>query len=195
MSTIVVAVVAGRPIGMTRRLAAISSRHVRRRSSWIIAASAEAEQWCSSSALGRQRCRESRRRASHFVPLRRVNASQPRDALLIAPTTTRGTSTSPKRTMAEAQYKDYLAARVLVEQKPVTYRLLSRAVNTDVNTAKWWVQTHCTPGVGHADQLQDALRLPPEAKCQETQICPCNLPHHRHEAEYRAYYRRQRPQC
>lgn len=39
--------------------------------------------------------------------------------------------------MAEEQYKDYLAARILVEQKPVTYRLLSRAVKTNVNTAKW----------------------------------------------------------
>lgn len=43
--------------------------------------------------------------------------------------------------MAEGQYRDYLAARVLVEQKPVTYRLLSRAVNTDVNTAKGSVHT------------------------------------------------------
>jgi DNA polymerase delta subunit 3 len=42
--------------------------------------------------------------------------------------------------MAEEQYKDYLAARVLTEHKPVTYRLLSRAVNTNVNTAKQSVQ-------------------------------------------------------
>ncbi|KAF1944353.1 hypothetical protein EJ02DRAFT_341034 [Clathrospora elynae] len=38
--------------------------------------------------------------------------------------------------MAEEQYKDYLAGRVLSEQKPVTYRLLSRALKTNVNTAK-----------------------------------------------------------
>ncbi|USP78885.1 hypothetical protein yc1106_06159 [Curvularia clavata] len=34
------------------------------------------------------------------------------------------------------EYKDYLAARVLAEHKPVTYRLLSRALKTNVNTAK-----------------------------------------------------------
>ena len=38
--------------------------------------------------------------------------------------------------MAEEQYKDYLAARVLTEHMPVTYRLLSRALKTNVNTAK-----------------------------------------------------------
>ncbi|KAL5113974.1 hypothetical protein ACEQ8H_008156 [Pleosporales sp. CAS-2024a] len=38
--------------------------------------------------------------------------------------------------MAHDSYKDYLAARVLAENKPVTYRLLSRAVKVDVNSAK-----------------------------------------------------------
>ncbi|EUC42308.1 hypothetical protein COCMIDRAFT_103875 [Bipolaris oryzae ATCC 44560] len=38
--------------------------------------------------------------------------------------------------MAQEQYKDYLAARILAENKPVTYRLLSRALKTNVNTAK-----------------------------------------------------------
>ncbi|KAF1846787.1 uncharacterized protein K460DRAFT_367533 [Cucurbitaria berberidis CBS 394.84] len=39
--------------------------------------------------------------------------------------------------MAEDEYKDYLAARVLTENKPVTYRLLSRALKVNVNVAKW----------------------------------------------------------
>lgn len=56
-------------------------------------------------------------------------------------------------TMAEESYRDYLAARVLTENKPVsfvvlvvfelflttvqvTYRLLSRALKVDVNSAK-----------------------------------------------------------
>ncbi|EMD86266.1 hypothetical protein COCC4DRAFT_39394 [Bipolaris maydis ATCC 48331] len=38
--------------------------------------------------------------------------------------------------MAQEDYKDYLAARILAENKPVTYRLLSRALKTNVNTAK-----------------------------------------------------------
>ncbi|KAL1798994.1 hypothetical protein ACET3X_003031 [Alternaria dauci] len=38
--------------------------------------------------------------------------------------------------MAEDNYQDYLVARVVTEQKPVTYRLLSRALKTNVNTAK-----------------------------------------------------------
>ncbi|KAH7395191.1 DNA polymerase subunit Cdc27 [Phaeosphaeria sp. MPI-PUGE-AT-0046c] len=38
--------------------------------------------------------------------------------------------------MAEETYRDYLAARVLTENKPVTYRLLSRALKVDVNSAK-----------------------------------------------------------
>ncbi|KAL6710288.1 hypothetical protein ACN47E_009234 [Coniothyrium glycines] len=38
--------------------------------------------------------------------------------------------------MAETEYKDYLAARILTEHKPVTYRLLSRAVKANANTAK-----------------------------------------------------------
>ncbi|EOA87597.1 uncharacterized protein SETTUDRAFT_150612 [Exserohilum turcica Et28A] len=38
--------------------------------------------------------------------------------------------------MAEETYKDYLATRILAEHKPVTYRLLSRALKTNVNTAK-----------------------------------------------------------
>ncbi|CAG5161186.1 uncharacterized protein ALTATR162_LOCUS5977 [Alternaria atra] len=38
--------------------------------------------------------------------------------------------------MAEENYKDYLTARVVTEQKPVTYRLLSRALKINVNTAK-----------------------------------------------------------
>ena len=42
--------------------------------------------------------------------------------------------------MAEEQYKDFLAARIITEHKPVTYRLLSRAVKTNVNTAKRSVQ-------------------------------------------------------
>ncbi|KAF2855579.1 hypothetical protein T440DRAFT_158272 [Plenodomus tracheiphilus IPT5] len=61
--------------------------------------------------------------------------------------------------MTEEEYKDYLAARVLVEQKPVTYRLLSRAVKTDVNTAKWMLfefhqkQNAKKPGSIHATYL------------------------------------------
>jgi DNA polymerase delta subunit 3 len=43
--------------------------------------------------------------------------------------------------MAGEQYKDYLAVRLLTEHKPVTYRLLSRACKTDVNTAKRFVQS------------------------------------------------------
>ncbi|KAF2829352.1 hypothetical protein CC86DRAFT_444450 [Ophiobolus disseminans] len=39
--------------------------------------------------------------------------------------------------MAEERSRDYLAARVLTEGQPVTYRLLSRAIKVDVNTAKW----------------------------------------------------------
>jgi len=46
----------------------------------------------------------------------------------------------PTDAMAEEQYKDYLAARVLTEHRPVTYRLLSRALKTNVNTAKRSVQ-------------------------------------------------------
>jgi DNA polymerase delta subunit 3 len=42
--------------------------------------------------------------------------------------------------MAEENYKDYLTARVVTEQKPVTYRLLSRALKINVNTAKRSVQ-------------------------------------------------------
>ncbi|KAH5407493.1 hypothetical protein HBI47_171510 [Parastagonospora nodorum] len=38
--------------------------------------------------------------------------------------------------MAEESYKDYLAARLLTENKPVTYRLLSRALQVNVNSAK-----------------------------------------------------------
>ncbi|KAF1839527.1 hypothetical protein BDW02DRAFT_593872 [Decorospora gaudefroyi] len=38
--------------------------------------------------------------------------------------------------MAAEEYKDYLAARVLAEHKPVTYRLLSRALHTNVQTAR-----------------------------------------------------------
>lgn len=39
--------------------------------------------------------------------------------------------------MAEERARDYLAARILTEGQPVTYRLLSRAIKVDVNTAKW----------------------------------------------------------
>lgn len=38
--------------------------------------------------------------------------------------------------MAEHDYKDYLAARLLTENKPITYRLLSRALKVNVNVAK-----------------------------------------------------------
>ncbi|CAI9628279.1 dna polymerase subunit cdc27 protein [Alternaria burnsii] len=38
--------------------------------------------------------------------------------------------------MAEDNYRDYLVARVITEQKPITYRLLSRVLKTNVNTAK-----------------------------------------------------------
>ena len=41
--------------------------------------------------------------------------------------------------MAEGKYKEYLAARVLAENKPVTYRLLSRALKVNVNLAKRFV--------------------------------------------------------
>ncbi|EAT84144.1 hypothetical protein SNOG_08976 [Parastagonospora nodorum SN15] len=43
--------------------------------------------------------------------------------------------------MAEESYKDYLAARLLTENKPVTYRLLSRALQVNVNSAKLFVCT------------------------------------------------------
>ncbi|KAJ4379741.1 hypothetical protein N0V86_004923 [Didymella sp. IMI 355093] len=39
--------------------------------------------------------------------------------------------------MAETKYKDYLAARILTENQPVTYRLLSRALQVNVTVAKW----------------------------------------------------------
>ncbi|CAO2654698.1 Nn.00g114310.m01.CDS01 [Neocucurbitaria sp. VM-36] len=39
--------------------------------------------------------------------------------------------------MEEEKYNDYLAARVLTENKPVTYRLLSRTLKVNVNVAKW----------------------------------------------------------
>ncbi|CAE7199265.1 CDC27 domain containing protein [Pyrenophora teres f. teres] len=61
--------------------------------------------------------------------------------------------------MAEEQYKDYLAARVLTEHKPVTYRLLSRALKTNVNTAKRMLfefhkkQNARKPGSVHATYL------------------------------------------
>ncbi|KAF2248777.1 hypothetical protein BU26DRAFT_518989 [Trematosphaeria pertusa] len=38
--------------------------------------------------------------------------------------------------MAEENYKEYLAARVLTDNRPATYRLLSRALKVNVNTAK-----------------------------------------------------------
>ncbi|KAI4672093.1 uncharacterized protein J4E78_000593 [Alternaria triticimaculans] len=38
--------------------------------------------------------------------------------------------------MAGEDYNDFLVARVITEQRPVTYRLLSRASSTNVNTAK-----------------------------------------------------------
>ncbi|KZM25864.1 uncharacterized protein EKO05_0009231 [Ascochyta rabiei] len=38
--------------------------------------------------------------------------------------------------MADTKYKDYLAARILTESQPVTYRLLSRALQVNVNAAK-----------------------------------------------------------
>jgi DNA polymerase delta subunit 3 len=43
--------------------------------------------------------------------------------------------------MAEDNYRDYLVARVVTEQKPITYRLLSRVLKTNVNTAKRSVQS------------------------------------------------------
>lgn len=42
--------------------------------------------------------------------------------------------------MAGEDYNDFLVARVITEQRPVTYRLLSRATSTNVNTAKRFVQ-------------------------------------------------------
>ncbi len=41
-----------------------------------------------------------------------------------------------KDAMADEQSRDYLAARVLTESQPVTYRLLSRALQVHVNVAK-----------------------------------------------------------
>ncbi|KAJ4341312.1 hypothetical protein N0V95_007260 [Ascochyta clinopodiicola] len=38
--------------------------------------------------------------------------------------------------MTETKYKDYLAARILTESQPVTYRLLSRALQVNVSAAK-----------------------------------------------------------
>ncbi|KAG9202937.1 hypothetical protein G6514_003718 [Epicoccum nigrum] len=38
--------------------------------------------------------------------------------------------------MAETKYKDYLAVQILTESKPVTYKLLSRALQVNVNAAK-----------------------------------------------------------
>lgn len=57
--------------------------------------------------------------------------------------------------MAEETYKDYLATRILAEHKPVTYRLLSRALKTNVNTAKRSVQLRKTATLAHT--RQDAL--------------------------------------
>lgn len=70
---------------------------------------------------------------------RRVSTSQPRDALPLLCSSyivTTTTATSTIYAMAQEDYKDYLAARILAENKPVTYRLLSRALKTNVNTAK-----------------------------------------------------------
>ncbi|KAJ8112999.1 hypothetical protein OPT61_g4768 [Boeremia exigua] len=39
--------------------------------------------------------------------------------------------------MAESKYKDYLAAKILTENQPVTYKLLSRALQVNVSVAKW----------------------------------------------------------
>ncbi|KAI8942520.1 hypothetical protein NX059_000584 [Plenodomus lindquistii] len=70
--------------------------------------------------------------------------------------------------MAESEYKDYLAARILVEQKPVTYRLLSRAVKTDVNTAKCMLfdfhrkQNAKKPNSVHATYLVTGTKRNPE---------------------------------
>ena len=50
-------------------------------------------------------------------------------------------SATTTRTMAEDNYRDYLVARVVTEQKPITYRLLSRVLKTNVNTAKRSVQS------------------------------------------------------
>jgi hypothetical protein len=75
--------------------------------------------------------------ASRWERQTREPESAPRRAstsLFIIVTTTATTTTV--YTMAEEQYKDYLAARILAENKPVTYRLLSRALKTNVNTAK-----------------------------------------------------------
>ncbi|KAG9378416.1 dna polymerase protein [Pyrenophora tritici-repentis] len=61
--------------------------------------------------------------------------------------------------MAEKGYKDYLAVQVLTEGKPVTYRLLSRALKTNVNTAKRMLfefhkkQNARKPGSVHATYL------------------------------------------
>ncbi|XPS99647.1 hypothetical protein M3J09_008819 [Ascochyta lentis] len=38
--------------------------------------------------------------------------------------------------MEETKYRDYLAARILTESQPVTYRLLSRALQVNVSSAK-----------------------------------------------------------
>ncbi|KAL1605585.1 hypothetical protein SLS59_003387 [Nothophoma quercina] len=39
--------------------------------------------------------------------------------------------------MAEQKYKDYLAAKILTEGQPVTYKQLSRALQINVSVAKW----------------------------------------------------------
>ncbi|KAH6614107.1 DNA polymerase subunit Cdc27 [Boeremia exigua] len=39
--------------------------------------------------------------------------------------------------MAETKHRDYLAAKILVENQPVTYKLLSRALQINVSVAKW----------------------------------------------------------
>ncbi|KAJ4990347.1 DNA polymerase subunit cdc27 [Stagonosporopsis vannaccii] len=39
--------------------------------------------------------------------------------------------------MADTKYRDYLTAKILTENQPVTYKLLSRALQVNVSIAKW----------------------------------------------------------
>jgi hypothetical protein len=80
----------------------------------------------------------------HHGQARRVVLSQPPRRAFTTSSTNNGratTSATTTRTMAEDNYRDYLVARVVTEQKPITYRLLSRVLKTNVNTAKRSVQS------------------------------------------------------
>ncbi|KAH7089170.1 DNA polymerase subunit Cdc27 [Paraphoma chrysanthemicola] len=71
--------------------------------------------------------------------------------------------------MDDEKCRDYLAARVLTENRPVTYRLLSRAIGVPVNTAKWMLldfhqkQNAKKPNSIHATYLVTGRERAPHA--------------------------------